>query len=427
MRTRTLGTIATTLLLAVIPADAAHGGAVPAGERPADARFAADWTAWLGCWVSAEDPAGAFVCVLPGTDAASARIVTVEDDVVIDENVLRADGVARSYVESGCTGTERAQFSSDGRRVYTRAELDCNGVRRVSSGVLSITADLEWVEAHSVTVGEQTATRTQRYRAVSRTEAPAEVAASLLPEQPLAQEAARMDAAAPLELADVIEAVDAVGAPTVEALLGVRQQGFGLNAAKLAQLERAGVPASTIDIMVALSYPSKFAVQDRSAAAAQYGGGVYSSRMYGGTVIQDCYADPYWTQRSRLSRLDRYGCGFGYDRYGFANRYPTSSRYGYGYSPYGYDPYRWNDGRSPIVIVESPERGGFVTPGRGYTQGTASDSGRRAAPRAGERSTTTTGSGARASSPPPAPKPDPAPPPRRAKPRPPGGGGGGNQ
>lgn len=324
----------------------------------------ADWSAWYGCWraVDSTDGAAPLVCVLPGQDAMSVRIATIQGGVLADETVVRADGVARPIEDGGCSGSESAFFSADGRRIFTRAELACSGLGRLSTGVLAMVSEVEWIDAQALTVNGQHAARTIRYRIAHPAEVPAWAAALLPQDQRLSQETARLDASTPLDIEAVIEASRHVAAPVVEAMLAQRQQGFGLNAAKLARLEDQDVPASTIDVMIALSYPAKFAVApQRGAASEQWADERNAARSY----VEDCY-DTFSARR--------YGCysgTYGYDGYRRSGLY--------GYSPYGYDNYGWNYGSRPIVVIVRPgddedevTGGGSVVKGRGYTRNGAS-------------------------------------------------------
>ncbi|MEX1182824.1 MAG: hypothetical protein WEF86_06285 [Gemmatimonadota bacterium] len=360
-------------------------GAAPLAAGPAvsgDPQPAAGWTAWHGCWepVGAGAPEGRLICVLPGQDAQSVRIATVQDGAISEETLLHADGVARPVEEGGCIGTESAFFSADGRRVFTRADLQCEGVRRVSTGVLAMVSEVEWVDVQALTVGDQSAARTLRYRAIPLAGTPTAIAAALPAERQLAQEAARLDTSAPLTVEHVVEAAGHLAAPALEALLGARQQGFDLNAERLAMLEREGVAESTIDVMVALSYPSRFAVREREYEPTNERLGLGSS-PYG----SECYS-PMWSSIGRYSpRAYRYG---GSDCYGYGGYGMGYGSYGFGYSPWGYDPYGWNYGRTPVIIVqprdpdEEPYVRGQVVKGRGYTSGSAPARG-TASPRSG--------------------------------------------
>ncbi|HEX6309416.1 MAG TPA: hypothetical protein VFZ69_14565 [Longimicrobiales bacterium] len=346
MRTRTMIPIAALLLAAPVSLSAAPR--------------AGDWTPWYGCWraETVAEEAGPLVCVLPGDAPMAVRIATIEDGNITEETVLRADGVARPIEEGGCSGTERAFFSSDGRRVFTRAELACTGLGRTSTGVLALVSPGEWVDVQALTVNGQHAARTIRYHAASPSEIPEWAAAALPQDQRLAQEAARIDASTPLDEAAVIEASQNVAAPAVEALLAASATGFRLDARKLVQLQQQGVPASTIDVMIALSHPERFAVapRDPSMQVEEIDDGLRRERA---ARAERCF-DPFWARYS----MDCYG--YGYYGYGYSSRR-------YGYSPYGYDPFGWSYSNRPIIVIVDPngdERsGGAVVKGRGYTRG----------------------------------------------------------
>jgi hypothetical protein len=336
------------------------------------------WAAWHGCWRAQGETTGPMVCMLPGDAPEAVRIATVADGVITSETVVRADGTARTVSEGGCTGTERAFFSTDGRRVFTRAELQCGGVARVSTGVIGMLSEIAWLDAQAVTVDDNHSVRSVQYRIVPQSDVPAAIVALLPRDQQMAQESARLHASAPLEIEMVIEASKVLAPPVTEALLAAHAQGFGLNGRKLVQLADAGVPESTIDMMVALSHPTRFAVAteaemlpmdpDRQADIDRRS-----------AWSDECY-DPYWSSRRYNSfdrcydaRRSRYSA---YDGYGYYGRY--------GYSPFGYDPYGWNRGNSPVIVIVRPGDGdgegeertrGSVVKGRGYTRDTGPSSG----------------------------------------------------
>jgi hypothetical protein len=328
--------------------------------------------AWHGCWrVSAEDaPEGRILCVLPGADAAETRFVTVADGVIEGTTTLRVDGVARPVEEGGCTGTETARWSRDGRRVYLRAELMCQGVRRVSTGVLAMLAETEWVDVQTYAVGEQHAVRILRYRAVADADIPAEFAQAFDRATSLARETARLYAAAPLQVDDVIEAGSYISTPALQALLAAHGHGFRIDARTLASLHDAGVDQSIIDVMIALSYPTRFAVRSPEGDRID---STYRQRGY--ALEDECY-DPFM-RRYFYGDACYYGRGFGYSRYGLGYGYYG---YGYGYSPWGYDRYGWRSGTGPVVVIVRPDgetppvRGGAVVKGGGYTSGGSSGS-----------------------------------------------------
>jgi hypothetical protein len=346
-------TIVAGALLASLGADAPRG----VGMDEAPPRFEGTWAAWHGCWRSTAEgaPAGEILCLLPGSSPSEVRMVSIADGAVTGTTRVLADAVARRVEEGGCTGTETAHWSRDARRVFMRAELECEGMHRVSTGVLAMVADDEWVDVQAATVSGQHATRSIRYRAVPASLAPAEIQAQLDDRRELAREAARLRATAPLHVEDVIEAAGMLAEPALQGFLATQALAFRPDAQSLLRLEAAGVPASGIDVVVAVGYPQRFAVREAGAihTVARGPGDVRRCYdpvpgiwMYG----DDCY---YTSQR------------WGYSRYG----------YGWGYSPWGYDPYGWRYGPRPVIIVR-PGDGEDRVPseavkGSGYTRGGA--------------------------------------------------------
>src|SRR5690606_24091676 len=198
--------------------------AVPAAGA---AQANGSWLAWCGCWAAAEEgvpPAGT-LCVVPGEDSVSARFLTVENGAVTGETVIRADGVARPVEEGGCAGTQSAHFSGDGRRVFTRSDLTCANAARITTGILGFVAPNRWVDSQGLSVRDQHAARTIRYEAASTAGMPVEVMEALPGDQRLAREAARLDVAAPMAIAAVIEAAGEVAPPALEGFLAQAEQG----------------------------------------------------------------------------------------------------------------------------------------------------------------------------------------------------------
>jgi hypothetical protein len=339
------------------------------------------WQAWHGCWELTGDgvPADRLVCMLPGASTSDVRLVNVTGGFVTGESVIRADGTPRAMEEGGCTGHEVAQWSQDGRRVFLRAELDCDGFRRVTSGIIAMVSEREWVDIRAATIMDQHLARTQRYRAVPADRAPEALRPLLDEARPMALQTARFVAAMPMGMAEVVEASRRMPTPAVQALLAARGDRLGINGRNLVQLADAGVPAEVIEVMVALAYPDHFNVRQPAlpnpldvAAPPRV-----ASRTY------ECY-DPY-TRRWVYGRScdDRYG----YGRYGFGpwDTWGTSWGYG-GWAGGGYV------GGGTVIIVEprQPERQPELVRGAGYTRGSADARG-TATPRSGAPGSSPTG------------------------------------
>jgi hypothetical protein len=404
------GIIAGALLAAGLLAAAPSAGA----QAPSnDTR----WQGWIGCWqpldaALAPDDGGAPVtCIVPATGASAVELATVVDGKVVSRDRIDASGTRRDVTRDGCTGWEQATWAADGRRVFLSSSLACpGGLDRTSSGVIAMSAEGEWLDVQGITAGGNSGVQVVRYGDVGLPEGlPTDIAAAVRQAtsgRSLAL-AARTSAAAPIDTRDVAEAVKLVDAAVVQAWITERRQGFDLDAKELVALADAGIPERVIDVMVALSYPTRFALaptngqrtvrqpgqphviespDDRDLRRPSLG-----MRAYGDPFYDSAFYSPY-----------------GYSRYGY--RYGMS-RYGYGYSPYGYSPYGyspynsgygWYTGGGPVVIIRDPGSGntgsgntgasnGRVVNGRGYTRGdrtTESGTGRTAAP----RSEPTTGS-----------------------------------
>lgn len=218
------------------------------------------WTPWLGCWtVSVDTTRGgdavfaerqtprARVCVTARGNAASLATEVAEKPTLTQSIV--ADGSRQPLSEGGCTGGQTVEWSSDGARLYSRAELTCAaGAKRTVSGISLLTPDGTWIDAQSVEIGGRSSVRVRRFR---RDDPPAGTRRSV-PER--------------LTIEQVIEATAHVAAPALEAALVESRATFGLNARRLLQLDSAGVPSSVIDLMVALTYPQAFSVRPTARA-----------------------------------------------------------------------------------------------------------------------------------------------------------------
>jgi hypothetical protein len=297
----------------------------PALAQPVkEAREEGGILAWLGCWQpvseqedgSQESPeARQRVCVKSGDGPNSLTRILIVDDHVIAERALVADGSRQPIHAGGCDGWERTLRSAHGRRLYLQSETTCEGGnRRKLSGASMMLSGDRWVEIHVVRVDREREIMIREHRAVSDNTGwpPGEL--------PTAVHTARLAATAPLTAADVIEALEHVDPAVVEAMLQESKPSFAMDSHLLLRLADADVPDAIIDLMVALSFPDYFAVDDDTAAPDP---ALYTS---------------FWS--------------------------PWFSPYGYGY---GYYPPYYHHPHPPVVGPPQP-RGGRVISGRGYTR-----------------------------------------------------------
>lgn len=354
------------------------------------------WLPWLGCWepvdltTGAALPGDVLVC-MRATGGAEVEVATLAGGETTTRRVV-ANGTRRDVTTAGCTGWESAAWSGDGRRVFLRSELGCEGnVQRTQSGVMAWVSPTEWIDAQSVGLGEERAPRVQRFRLVTEERTRDAGFEPMSGERAQLAVASRTIAAAPLDTDDVREAADFVDREALQALLVERGEGFDLSADRIAELADNGLSEDVIDLMVALSYPNVFRV-DRAAMDGEY---VPDERM--GEERAD---DPYWRRRDPYGWYDPFDWGY-YGRYGSRYCSPYGLGYlGYGYGScgygyglgygYGYDPWGYRFGVRPIIIVRGddfgPDEGGRVVAGRGYTRTNPGDDDRRARPRNGTSS-----------------------------------------
>jgi hypothetical protein len=338
--------------------------AAPAAQ--VDARFAS----WLGCWRLDDDltGTGARMCITPEKNGVRLQTV-VGTNKGIDEMVV-PDGVSRQITDAECKGTEQAEWSSDGARVFRTTNVTCGKeAARTIKSVAFMAPGPSWINVQHVS-GEaaNTSVRVQRYRRAANQK----LADGSTAQQPDASTAMRTTQdQTRWSIEDVIEASAKLPAEAVQASLSEVHQGFDMNRKTLVALDNAGVSDSVIDLMVALTFPSKFVVERRGASSAPTGittgSGWFDPFMPGGLAggINDCYSPYGYGYRSYYSMCgSRFYSPFAYNSFGYG---------GYGY---GFDPYYngWvNVGAIPPVIGSGgtpaePQGVGRVVNGRGYTQ-----------------------------------------------------------
>lgn len=357
---------------------AAAAFATPAAAQNDSSPFAP----WIGCWdLVPRDGFGASnerVCVLPTEKPAVVELVSLRGDSIATRQELDATASKRDVKEGDCAGVE--DVNATGARVYLRTSMRCKEQNRLVNSVMAMSRDGEWLDVRGVAFGTNVGVRANRYReAPASARLPAEVAKAL-EGRPRGMNAARVAASGPMQLSDVEEASRYLEVGVLQTLLAERGQGFALDAKELVSLEDAGVSPQVIDIMVALSYPTVFAL-DR-------------------TALGDAPPD------ARGENFGGYDRG-GYDRGGY---YPGSYG-GWGYDPYGYGYGMgggWYYGRRPVVVVErgsgnTVDEHGKVVKGRGYvsprSDGSSSSSGSSGSARPSSSSGgSSSGSAGRASS-----------------------------
>ena len=358
------------------------GIAQSASAAPVNESVAPGWQAFFGCWEPLTPPPGTLppgvlpdtaqahlVCVVPVEGSAAVDMVTVVNGQVVERERVDATGTSSPMRRDDCAGTRSATWSTVGQRLYVRSELVCDGgLRRTATGVISMTSMNEWMDVQSVAVGEQKAVRVLRYREAGQSAAvPAEITAAL-GSRPFSVSTARLAATAPVTTADIVDVSRNLDEAGTEVWLLEQRLAFTADSKRLVELTKAGVPDGVVDVVVALSYPERFAIDlNRREIETRPGEpNLGGSSMRPGYGVYGGGWDPMWDPYygSRYGR--RYYSPYGYSQYG----------YGYGYG----GGYGWYPGQRPVVIVVTPpateaRREGRAVKGRGYTRTRPDDSG----------------------------------------------------
>jgi hypothetical protein len=329
---------------------------VSQAQQTADAK----WSAWLGCWElvvenardtttrpipsrrtlpqSGNNPRPQ-VCIEPSGNSVTLT-TRVAKQAAIEQTVI-ADGVDHPITDAECRGSQRAEWSADGRKLYSQADLVCasdKGKRHVS-GFSILGANGTWTDIQAIDISGQQTVRVRNYRRVSE----------------VAQIGTGLTHATPLTLEDVKEATPKVSARALEAALVETGSSFDLSGKDLLSLQSANVPGSVTDLIVALSYPSRFVVERRS-----------HDDVARGTALPD---DPFFV-----------GWAFGYPMWGDFGFYsPLYGPYApYFYSPFysylpWYYPHYYGGGYIVVIDGNGGSSGGGGQPGRPVGGGRAVD------------------------------------------------------
>ena len=329
-------------VLAGLGAALALGG-LPAGADAQAPNTRMGWQPFLGCWqADGADDALGILCF--ATVGDQVQMLTIADGMITHREPFPADGQAREIEQDGCVGTESARFSNDQRRIYTVSQVACQDQPpRTGTGIIFMPSVGEWVDVRSSqAAGEEATVWVQWYVRTDESQLNELGIQSGRATGPLAVRGVASFTMAPITIDDVVDASENVDEKAVEAWIAeVGQEFAGLDTEDLLTLDAAGVSGDVIDVVVAVSFPERFAVNEDG-----------SGRQAGYVGLRPLWADPYY---------------YGYSRYGYGGWYSPYSYWG-GYG--GYYPYR------TVVVdvtrVPGATRtavGGRAIAGRGYSRG----------------------------------------------------------
>ena len=349
------------------------------------------WQGWVGCWTAVSNAVAwdsnngepTTVCVTPTSDTASVDIITLASKKVVGRARVTANGQAVPLSAGACTGTEQARFSADGRRVFMRSMVDCNGSKTETSSLLAITSAGEWIDVRSVASGGASNVRVARYResAISPDLPPGIVAA--IGPRSIGATGARIAAGSTFGNDAIIEASKFVDAGVVSGWIMESGQRFAVDAWSLTQLADAGVPGQVTDAMIDVSNPrgnSMGTYANRGRYVEPYGRGAsdWWDQDTGMRISVYSYPtyDPWgfgWGWGYPIGYFGNYGRAYDYGRglavvgLGWGYGFGYGSGYGRGRSIGYYYP--------PVIVLHQGNGGGGdythgqAVNGGGYTTG----------------------------------------------------------
>ena len=219
------------------------------------------WTGWLGCWSVApadiqaiDRPDGVrLICVTPTADPNVAHVSLRANGKEFFRDTIDASGKPREVERNGCKGSERATWSSDGRRVFIKSSVLCGESATDVAAILSLSSAGEWVDVRRIQTRGGTEVQVTRYRDVGTPSVVPTEVATLVTQRAEDIKRARAAAAAKLESKDITEVWRAAGeAALVEVWLLENGLSYSVDSRALEELADAGVPSQVTDAVVAV-------------------------------------------------------------------------------------------------------------------------------------------------------------------------------
>lgn len=383
---------------------------------------------WLGCWTTTagggiEAGAPNRACVIrSSTVAGSVDVLLYAGDSLLSRSALPRPGVETSRSLEDCSGVETAVWAPGNTKLVLRADFTCAaGLNRVETGLMSMTPEGNWLQLQHIRVGNSEATTSTRlsYDPAATASYGSRLGGTA------STATARMAVGAPATPEQVLELSQLVPPALAGVWLAETGVMFHLNGKLMVELSRRGMPASVIDMMVAVSNPDVFAVRSSEFSGGLMGQpgmqaatgqgvqqsitpntvGVHTLNTAPGTIVlrERVYCGAFCYGPGGMGAWG-FGWQYGYGPWDPWMRYdPYLAGYGYPYgiSPYSYPgtgvyPYRYGGGvfyGGPVIVVNGKSPNGYQVPGqavngRGYAP--RSSGGSAAGSRPGTNSTGST-------------------------------------
>src|SRR5262245_32774333 len=127
----------------------------------------ARWQPWLGCWTPVERAPrdrDIQVCITPGSDAQSVRMLTFAGEQRILEDSILADGSTQTMNEDSCRATTRSQWAKNAARLFRVTELECDGKpSQRTSEIAALQNPDEWLDVQVIITGKSDNVRARHY------------------------------------------------------------------------------------------------------------------------------------------------------------------------------------------------------------------------------------------------------------------------
>ncbi len=356
---------ATTVVILGSAALASAGQAAmiqPGGGQAAGELLEPRWLPWLGCWElfadavdyrETEGTGRRVVCVSPRPDGRGVTMTTHLDGAVVGQDTVLADGRDHPTQENGCEGWQRSLWSADGHRLYNEAESTCRGgANRTLAGINMLVESGRWLELQSMSLdgGEHREMVIRHYQRLADSALAEFGFVPMAPELTITAATARAAASGPLDIDDVLEIDERLPLEVTEAAILESNSQFPLDSKELIKLADSGLEERVIDLMVAVSFPDRFLV-DNGSRSGGGGGGGYGGYAGIGVYGPSCSASFYGSYYSPFSPFTSLYC---------------SPRY---YSPYYRGGYYGGGTGITIKVPKSGSLfGGKVLAGRGYAR-----------------------------------------------------------
>ena len=211
----------------------------------------ARWYAWLGCWEPDTARTSSTKCIVPASGTNTVDELTLANGNIVARDRLDISGRPHPIRQQGCDGSESVTWSATGRRIFLRSDYVCaTGIKGTSTRMFAILPNGDWLEVENVRAGSGSIVHAaRRHDAGAPANAPREVAA-VVGAQQLAVSAARANAAAPITVDDVLEALHTTDPASVRTWLVATNEPFSLDAEQVLELAHQDVPTSVLQAML---------------------------------------------------------------------------------------------------------------------------------------------------------------------------------